>query len=156
MDDLDRKILRLIQSEPDLPIQTLAQRVGLSHTPCWRRLKNLEADGVILGRPCLLDQDAVGLPVTVFAHVKLKQHDEVTLETLEQAVADCPEIVECFSISGSSDYVCRIVVESIARYEQFLKKTLLHLPGVSEVNSEFALKRVKLTTRLPIAAGAVR
>lgn len=156
MDDLDRKILRLIQSEPDLPIQTLAQRVGLSHTPCWRRLKNLEADGVILGRPCLLDQDAVGLPVTVFAHVKLKQHDEVTLETLEQAVADCAEIVECFSISGSSDYVCRIVVESIARYEQFLKKTLLHLPGVSEVNSEFALKRVKLTTRLPIAAGAAR
>jgi Lrp/AsnC family transcriptional regulator len=152
MDELDRKILRLIQAEPDLPIQTLAQRVGLSHTPCWRRLKKLEVDGVIVGRPCLLDQDAVGLPVTVFAHVKLKQHDELTLETLEQAVADCPEIVECFSISGSSDYVCRIVVESIARYEQFLKKTLLHLPGVSEVNSEFALKRVKLTTRLPIAA----
>jgi Lrp/AsnC family transcriptional regulator len=156
MDELDRKILRLIQAEPDLPIQTLAQRVGLSHTPCWRRLKKLEADGVIVGRPCLLDQDAVGLPVTVFAHVKLKQHDEATLESLEQAVADCPEIVECFSISGSSDYVCRIVVESIARYEQFLKKTLLHLPGVSEVNSEFALKRVKLTTRLPIAAAAAR
>jgi len=68
----------------------------------------------------------------------------VTLEALERAVADCPEIVECFSISGSSDYVCRIVVESIARYEHFLKKTLLHLPGVSEVNSEFALKRADL------------
>jgi Lrp/AsnC family transcriptional regulator len=156
MDELDCKILRLIQSEPDLPIQALAQRVGLSHTPCWRRLKKLEADGVIVGRPCLLDQDAVGLPITVFAHVKLKQHDEATLESLEQAVADCPEIVECFSISGTSDYVCRIVVESIARYEQFLKKTLLHLPGVSEVNSEFALKRVKLTTQLPIGAALAR
>jgi Lrp/AsnC family transcriptional regulator len=156
MDELDRKILRLIQSEPDLPIQALAQRVGLSHTPCWRRLKKLEADGVIVGRPCLLDQDAVGLPITVFAHVKLKQHDEATLESLEQAVADRPEIVECFSISGSSDYVCRIVVESIARYEQFLKKTLLHLPGVSEVNSEFALKRVKLTTQLPIGTAPAR
>lgn len=156
MDELDRKILRLLQNEPHLAIQALAQRVGLSHTPCWRRLKKLESEGVILERPCLLDQDAVGLPITVFAHVKLKQHDEVTLEALERAVADCPEIVECFSISGSSDYVCRIVVESIARYEHFLKKTLLHLPGVSEVNSEFALKRVKLTTKLPIGLGAMR
>src|ERR1700693_6429320 len=156
MDELDRKILRLLQNEPDLAIQALAKRVGLSHTPCWRRLKKLESEGVILERPCLLDKDAVGLPITVFAHVKLKQHDEVTLEALERAVADCPEIVECFSISGNSDYVCRIVVESIARYEHFLKKTLLHLPGVSEVNSEFALKRVKLTTKLPIGLGAMR
>lgn len=150
MDDVDRKILRLLQAEPNLPIQTLAERVGLSHTPCWRRLKKLEEDGVIVGRALLLDQDSLGLPITVFAQLKLRKHDETTLEALEKAVLDASEILECFSVSGGSDYVCRIVVESVARYEVFLKKTLLHLPGVAEVNSHFALKRVKLTTCLPV------
>jgi Lrp/AsnC family transcriptional regulator len=150
MDNVDRKILRLLQAEPNLPIQILSERVGLSHTPCWRRLKRLEVDGVILGRALLLDQDSLGLPITVFAQLKLRQHDEETLEALEKAVFDAAEIVECFSVSGGSDYVCRIVVESVARYEVFLKKTLLHLPGVAEVNSHFALKRVKLTTCLPV------
>lgn len=150
MDDIDRKILRVLQNTPDLSIEALAERVGLSHTPCWRRLKKLEESGVIVGRALLLDQDSLGLPITVFAHLKLKQHDENTLEALERAVLGSPEVLECFSLSGGSDYVCRIVVESVARYETFLKKTLLHLPGVAEVNSQFALKRVKLTSKLPV------
>lgn len=150
MDGIDRKILRAIQNEPDLSIQALAERVGLSHTPCWRRLKKLEQDGVIAAHATLLDQDGVGLPITVFANLKLKNHEEATLEALERSVLDCPEIVECFSIAGASDYVCRVVVASVAAYETFLKKILLHLPGVSEVNSQLALKRVKLTTKLPI------
>jgi Lrp/AsnC family transcriptional regulator len=150
LDDIDRKILRLIQNEPTLAIEAIAERVGLSHTPCWRRLKKLEKQKVILGRAMVLNQDGIGLPITAFAHLKLKQHDEQTLEALERAVLDSPEIIECFSVSGGSDYVCRVVVESIVRYEVFLKKTLLHLPGVGEVNSQFALKRIKLTTKLPV------
>ncbi len=150
MDDMDRKILRTLQDEPRLSMQALAERVGLSHTPCWRRLRKLEDAGIVDTRALVLDQDGVGLPITVFAHLKLRQHDEATLETLERAMLDCPMIIECFSIAGSSDYICRIVVASIAAYETLLKKTLLHLPGVSEVNSQVALKRVKLTARLPI------
>jgi Lrp/AsnC family transcriptional regulator len=150
VDEADLKILRTLQNEPDLPIQALAERVGLSHTPCWRRLRKLEQEGVIAGRALLLDQDRLGLPITVFAHVKLKQHDERTLEALERAVLESREIVECFSVTGGNDYVCRVVIESVSRYEVFLKKILLHLPGVSEVNSQFALKRVKLTTKLPL------
>jgi Lrp/AsnC family transcriptional regulator len=150
VDDIDRKMLRVFQNDPALPIEALAERVGLSHTPCWRRLRKLEAQGIILGRALLLNQDSIGLPITAFAQLKLKQHDELTLEAFERAIVDSPEIIECFSITGGSDYVCRIVVESVARYEIFLKKTLLHLPGVSEVNSQFALKRVKLTTKLPV------
>lgn len=150
MDDLDRKILRTVQSEAPLSMEQLAERVGLSHTPCWRRLKRLEEDGVVANRMLVVDQDAVGLPITIYARLKLKKHDEATLLALERNVLDCNPIVECFSISGDSDYVCRIVMESVAAYERFLKKTLLHLPGVSEVHSEFALKRVKLTTKLPI------
>lgn len=150
MDDTDRKILRLVQSEPDLPIEQIAERVGLSHTPSWRRLKRLESQGFILGRALLVDQDRIGLPITVFAHLKIRHHDEKTLEALEDAVSENPSIVECFSVSGGSDYICRVVSESVAAYEVFLKKVLLHLPGVSGVNSEFALKRVKITTKLPI------
>jgi Lrp/AsnC family transcriptional regulator len=88
--------------------------------------------------------------VNVFASVRLKQHDEETLEALERAAGERPEILECFSMTGESDYLFRIVVRSIEDYEQFLKKVLLHLPGVASVNSSFALKRVKLTTNLPI------
>jgi len=150
MDDTDRRILRMAQAYPDLPIADLAEKVGLSHTPCWRRLKKLEADGIIAGRAVLLDAKRLGLVVNVFAHARLKQHDEETLDALEQAVCLHPQIVECFSMSGTSDYVLRVVAESIEEYERFLKKTLLHLPGVSSINSSFALKTVKMTTVLPV------
>jgi len=150
VDKTDIKILRTLQAEPGLSIQDLADRVGLSHTPCWRRLKKLEASGTIRERATILDPDALGLSITVYAQARLKQHDEETLEAFEQATRDCPEIVECFSMSGESDYVLRVVTGSVAQYETFLKKTLLHLPGVATINSSFALKCVKLTTKLPI------
>ncbi len=150
IDDADRRILRALQDEPTLPITALAERVGLSHTPCWRRLKRLERDGVIVARALLLDARQLGFQVNVFANLKLKQHDEATLEAFEQEVSEHPQIVECFSMSGSSDYILRVVVQGIDEYEAFLKKVLLHLPGVSSIESSFALKSVKLTTRLPI------
>ena len=150
MDDFDRKLLRVHQAEPELSVHELAERVGLSHTPCWRRLKKLEADGVIKGRAVILDPAALGLSITVFAHIKVKQHDEDTLEVFERSARARPEIVECFSMSGDSDFLLRIVTGSVSDYEQFLKRTLLHLPGVGSVNSSFALKCVKFTTMLPI------
>jgi Lrp/AsnC family transcriptional regulator, cysteine-sensing transcriptional activator len=150
LDETDRKLLRTLQSHPDLSVHELAERINLSHTPCWRRLKRLETEGVIRGRAVLLDPAALNLPIAVFAEIKLKQHDENTLEKLEQAVERCPEIVECYSMSGDRDYIFRIVVESVERYEQFLKKVLMHLPGVASINSSFALKCIKLTTSLPI------
>ena len=150
MDTIDRKILTLIQSHPDLSVIELSEQVGLSHSPCWRRLKRLEITGVIRERAVLLNPAALGLTVNVFAHLKLRQHDESTLEALESAAKHRQEIVECFSMSGESDYILRIVIGNIDDYEKFLKKVLLHLPGVASVNSSFALKCVKLTTQLPI------
>lgn len=147
---MDRKILRAIQRTPDVPVVELADQVGLSHTPCWRRLKRLQADGIIERKAVILNQKALGLNATVFVSVRLKQHDEATLEAFESAVRNHPEIVECFSMSGESDYQLRVVVESIEAYERFLKKMLLHLPGVAGINSNFALNTVKLTTDLPI------
>lgn len=153
MDAIDLKILREMQENPEIAISDLALKVGLSHTPCWRRVKKLEADGVIAGRAILLNPVALGLPVVVFADLKLRQHDEETLEALEAAARDLDEITECYSMSGDSDYILRVVVRSIEEYEGLLKKVLLHLPGVSSVHSHFALKCIKNTTRLPIGDG---
>jgi Lrp/AsnC family transcriptional regulator len=150
VDKIDYRILSILQASPDLPTSELAERVGLSNTPCWRRLKKLEADGIIRGRALLLNADALGLTVNVFADIRLKQHDEDTLLALERAVRGQPEIVECFSVSGESDYTLRIITRSIGDYESFLKKVLLHLPGVASVNSRFALGCVKMTTALPL------
>ncbi|MDH7637634.1 Lrp/AsnC family transcriptional regulator [Sphingomonas oryzagri] len=150
MDRIDLKILDVLQRESDIPTALLAERVGLSHTPCWRRLKKLEQSGVIRERAVILDAKAMGLGVSVFAEVRLRQHDEETLEGFERTVLDRAEIVECFSMSGERDYLLRVVVRDIEQYEAFLKKVLLHLPGVGSINSSFALKSVKLTTTLPI------
>lgn len=150
IDDTDRRILRAWQASPNAPVNEIAEQVGLSHTPCWRRMRKLEGGGVVRGRALLLEPDLVDLSVTVFAHLRLRQHDEETLEALEEGARRCPEIVECFSMSGDSDFMIRVVVRSIVEYERFLKKTLLHLPGVASVNSSFALKCIKLTTDLPI------
>jgi Lrp/AsnC family transcriptional regulator len=150
VDVIDRKILLALQVNPELSAADLASSVGLSHTPCWRRLKRLEQSGIIRGREIILDPVALGLTVIVFAEVRLKQHDENTLEDFEQIACRRPEILECFSMTGDSDYLLRIVVRSVEDYETFLKKVLLHLPGVTSVNSRFALKSVKLTSRLPI------
>lgn len=150
MDGIDRKILRVMQAHPDLAIVEVAKKAGLSHTPCWRRIKKMEESGVIKGRTIILDADLLGLHVTAYAAIRLKQHDEATLEAFEAMVRQHDEIVECFSVSGESDYMLRILIGSIGDYERFLKKVLLHLPGVGSVNSVFALGRVKMTTALPI------
>jgi len=150
MDECDMKILRILQDAPDLSTADLAEKVGLSHTPCWRRVKLLEESGAIRGRAVLLDPDVMNLPVVVLANIKLRAHDEDTLVAFEKAAQERAEIVECFSMSGESDYAVRVVVKSIDAYEQLLKKVLLHFPGVGSINSHFALKSIKITTRLPI------
>lgn len=150
MDVIDRKILSALQRSPEASMADIADKVGLSHTPCWRRIKKLEEAGIIRGKAVLLDAEQLGLTVSVFAELRLKQHDEETLEALERQATEQPEIVECFSMSGQSDFLMRIVVRSVADYEVFLKKVLLHLPGVASINSSFALKCIKMTTDLPV------
>lgn len=149
-DDMDRKILRSLQAQPDRSIQDVAESVGLSQTPCWRRVKRLETEGVIVRRAVILDPKKLGLKVMAFAYLKLNNHHEETLENLEVEVRSHPQILDCFSMSGDSDYVLRVVVPTIDDYEHFLKKVIVHLPGVASVNSSFALKSVKASTDLPI------
>lgn len=150
MDAVDRKILRILQNDANIAVADLARQVGLSHTPCWRRVKQLEENGTIRERVVILDPAIMGLNVNVLANIRLKAHDEDTLNAFERAARERPEIVDCFIMGGESDYAVRIVVGSIEEYETLLKKVLLHFPGVASVNSHFALKCVKNTTRLPL------
>ncbi|MBO9601158.1 MAG: Lrp/AsnC family transcriptional regulator [Novosphingobium sp.] len=150
LDDFDLEILRQLQQDPSIRMADLAEKVGLSQTPCWRRVKAMEESGVIAGRAVLIDGARLGLRMNVFAHIRLSRHDEETLETLERELRAHPEIVECFLMGGEYDYLLRIVVPDIEEYERYLKKILVHLPGVASVNSTFALKAIKVTTALPI------
>ncbi len=128
----------------------LGELVGLSHTPCWRRVKRLEQEGFIQAKVTLLDASKLALDVTVHAYIIIQSHDEDSLNAFEDAVQSVREIVECYSTSGDKDYVLRIVTKNVADYEQLLKKTIVQLPNVASVNSTFALKQVKFTTQLPI------
>jgi Lrp/AsnC family transcriptional regulator len=150
LDAADRRILAHLQAEPDLTMAELAERVGLSHTPCWRRLKRMEEAGIVRGRALLLDPQALGFTISVFAHIKLKSHEEESLDRFEESVEHHAQIVECYSMSGESDYTLRVLARDVGDYEHFLKKVLLHLPGVSSVVSSFALKTIKLTMKVPV------
>lgn len=150
LDEYDLKILRTLQENASYSMAELGEKVGLSHTPCWRRIKRLEAEGVIVGRVTLLNPKILNLGVTVHAYLIIKSHDEESLNAFESAVEGINEIVECYSTSGDKDYLLKIVVDSVDHYERFLKQTLVHLPNVASVNSTFALKQVKYTTRLPL------
>jgi Lrp/AsnC family transcriptional regulator len=150
LDDYDRKILRALQENADCSVADLGDLVGLSHTPCWRRLKRLESEGIIRGKVTLLDARLLNLGVTVHAYITIKNHEATSLEAFEQAVQSIPEVVECYSTSGDKDYVLRVVVESVEHYERLMKNTLIHLPNIGSINSAFALKQVKFTTQLPL------
>lgn len=150
IDKFDREILRVLQRDATVSMAELSQQVGLSHTPCWRRVKKLEKEGIIKQKVTLLDNKKLNLGVSVFIYVTLKNHDNESLMAFESAVLDINEIVECHTTSGDKDYLLKIIVESIEEYEHLLKSKLTQLPGVDHLSSTFALKQVKNTTELPI------
>ena len=150
MDSIDRRILSELQDNADLSMQELGDRIGLSHTPCWRRVKRLEERGIVKRRVALLDAEQLDLAVNVFVNVSLRRHQENALNRFETAVQDVPEIVECYSVSGETDFLLRVVVADVTAYERLVKATLVHLPEVGNLTSTFALRQVKYTTALPL------
>ncbi len=149
MDQIDRKILTCLQFDASLPVGEIADRVGLSATPCWRRIRNLEEAGVIQGRVALLDPEKLNLGVTVFVGVRTSQHSYKWLERFAKAVAEIDEIVELYRMSGDVDYMLRVVVPDIAGYDAVYKR-LIQAADLSDVSSSFAMERIKFTTTLPL------
>ncbi|HTN73511.1 MAG TPA: Lrp/AsnC family transcriptional regulator [Methylomirabilota bacterium] len=150
LDNINRKILIALQRNGKLTNAELAVTVGLSQTPCLRRVRQLEEDGIITGYSAIVDQAAVGLPVSVFAQVTMQSHDSEVLERFDTTVRNWTEVLECYLMTGRRDYLLRIVVEDVAAYERFIKEKLTRLPGVGSIESSFALKQVKHVTAVPI------
>jgi len=150
LDHIDRKILRLLQTKPDINASAIGERIGLSQSACWRRIQRLREDGVILNQPVVLDREKVGLTTMVFAHVKLTSHGRSNLSAFAAAVQSFPEVMDCYVVLGNVDFLLRIVTEDIKAYEQFFFEKLSQLPGIQEVNSSIVLSDTKHTTALPI------
>lgn len=152
LDAIDRNILNHLQRNGRISNVDLAREVGLSPSACLRRMRELEASGLIDRYTAVLNQAAAGFDLSVFVQVTLERQIESALETFERSVADRPEVMECYLMTGDADYLLRVVVSDVAAYERFLKDHLTRIPGVASIKSSFALNRVKYDTALPLPA----
>ncbi len=151
LDAIDRQILENLQNDARMRNVELAEKVGLSPSPCLRRVGNLEETGVIRGYATLVDAEAVGLPVSVFVSVTLEKQIEKALEKFEKEIRARPEVMECYLMTGEADYLLRVVTADLGAYERFLIEHLTRIPGVASIKSSFALKQVAYRTALPIS-----
>jgi Lrp/AsnC family transcriptional regulator len=149
MDDIDRKILRSLQEDGSRSLAELAEIAGLSQTPCWRRVQNLEKAGVIKGRVALLDAEKLNVGTTVFVRIKTNQHNYEWLEQFAKAISEIDEVVEFYRMSGDIDYLLRVVVPDIAGYDAVYKR-LIKAADLADVSSSFAMEQIKSTTALPL------
>lgn len=150
IDAVDRKILTLLQRDGRMSLADLSMKVGLSPSPCLRRVRLLEKAGIINRYVAVLDQHAVGLPVSVFVSIKLESQREEALDKFGKAIARWPEVLECYLMTGPRDYLLRVVVADLSAYERFLKQKLTRLDGIGSIESSFALEQVKYTNVLPV------
>jgi Lrp/AsnC family transcriptional regulator, leucine-responsive regulatory protein len=150
-DGFSIRILSELQRDARQTILQIAQRVGLTSTPCWKRVKEMERSGVIRGYTALVDRDKVGLLICVLVEITLIKHTEKFTLDFEKEVAACPQITECYSTTGNADYMLKVVTTDIKTYEAFMHSVLFKLPGVDHVRSSIVLREVKYDPRLPLA-----
>ncbi len=149
MDKTDKKILTLLQQDSAQPLSDIARKVGLSVTPCWRRIQKLEEDGIIRGRVALLDAEKLGLGMSVFVALKITEHSSEWLNNFALKISEYDEVVEFYRMSGDVDYMLRVVVKNMAAYDAFYKKLISDV-SLKDVSSSFAMEEIKYTTSLPI------
>jgi Lrp/AsnC family transcriptional regulator len=149
MDAIDRKILAVLQDNAALSVAEIGSRVGLSSTPCWKRIQRLEADGVIQKRVAIIDQDSIGLGISVFVSIETGDHSQDWLDKFAKTVTAMPEVMEFYRMAGDVDYMLRVVVPDIAGYDGFYKRLISTVP-LKNVTSRFAMEKIKSTTALPI------
>lgn len=150
LDAIDREILKILQKDGRIANIELAEKAGLSASPCARRVKRLEDEGIIARYAALIDQKSVGLPVNVFVNVTLERQIEGALQKFEAAILRRPEVMECYLMTGEADYFLRVVVADLDAYERFLIEHLTRIPGIANIKSSFALKQIAYRTELPI------
>jgi DNA-binding Lrp family transcriptional regulator len=151
MDSKDRQILRELQGDGRLTNQELSERVNLSPSPCLRRVRLLEEQGVIRGYTALVDQKSWGLPVTVFIRIKLERHGDEAVNAFEQAIISMPQVIDCWLMTGRSDYLLRVIASDLDDYEHFVRRELQRVPGIASIDTSFAYGSVKHAQVLPDA-----
>ncbi len=149
LDAIDRKILTVLQDDASLSVAEIGDRVGLSSTPCWKRIQRLEAEGIILRRVALVDQNKIGLGITVFVSIESGDHSEAWLRKFADAVSAMPEVMEFYRMAGDVDYMLRVVVADMQSYDVFYKKLICAVP-LKNVTSRFAMEKIKSVTALPV------
>lgn len=149
LDAIDRRILRELQTDATIPVAELAERVGLSQTPCWKRVKRLTDEGVIARKVALLDREKLDLGLVVFVSLKTSRHDEAWLAQFPRGASALPEVVEIYRLAGETDYLLKVVVSDIAAYDRFYKRLIATAP-LDDVSSAFAMEQIKFTTALPL------
>lgn len=150
LDELDYRILDALQLQADCTVADISKGVGLSHTPCWRRLKRLETSGYLARKATILDHKLMGFGVTVIALVSLRETSIETMESFKSEIKKNDQVLECYEVSGERNFLLKIVATDLPAYDRFLKKTLIHMPHVVSIDSIIVLSEVKHTTRLPI------
>jgi Lrp/AsnC family transcriptional regulator len=150
LDRYEKRILALLQQDASLSTAAIAETIGLSASPCWRRIDRLEREGFIKRKVALVDRKKIGLNAQIFAQIKLNAHGRANLDEFAAAMRGFPEVLECYVLMGSVDFLIRVVATDIEAYERFFFDRLSQLPGVQEVNSTVALSEIKATTELPI------
>ncbi len=150
LDKMDRNILAILQTDCTMPVAEIGRQVGLSTTPCWRRIQKMEDQGIIQRRVALLDPKMVNAGVTVFVSISTSQHEQNWLDRFHEAIQKFPEVVEFYRMSGQVDYLLRVVVPDIEHYDIFYKKLISSIE-LSDVSSSFAMEQIKFTTELPLA-----
>ncbi|MDB5567418.1 MAG: ArsR family transcriptional regulator [Tardiphaga sp.] len=148
MDAIDRRILDILQNDASVAVATIAEKVGLSTAPCWRRIKRLDEDGVITRRVALLNRRKVNVPMTVFVSVKAPRHGAEWLQAFRLVIGDIPEIVEAWRLTGETDYLLRIVVPDVETYDAVYQRMIKRLE-FSDINSAIAMEEMKFTTAIP-------
>jgi Lrp/AsnC family transcriptional regulator len=149
MDAIDRKIIAALQDDASLSVAEIGQRVGLSSTPCWKRIQRLEAEGVITKRVALVDQDKIGLGITVFVSIETSDHSQEWLARFANLVSAMPEVMEFYRMAGDVDYMLRVVAADMQSYDAFYKRLIATVP-LKNVTSRFAMEKIKSTTALPV------
>jgi Lrp/AsnC family transcriptional regulator len=150
LDSFEKRILAILQEDASRSTADIAAEVGLSQAPCWRRIQKLKDEGLIRSTVCLLDRQKLGLRAQIFAQVKLNAQGRANLDEFSTAIREFPEVLECYVLMGSVDFMLRIVTADIEAYERFFFEKLSQLPGVQEINSTVALSEIKSTTALPL------
>lgn len=147
---IDIKILGLLQCDASLSAAEIAAQVNLSASPCWRRINRLEQEGIIEKKVALLNAEKLGMGLVIFSRISLAKNDETSLHDFEQRVREHPEVVECYTVTGLADYFLKIITRDIKHYDRFLRRQLIQIPLVRDVNSNVAVTQIKYTTGLPL------